>query len=49
MSCTMSCDAGAMMTPAAPWISRIATACHTCSVSVRNSRPHAADAIMKSP
>ena len=49
MSCRMSWVAVAAETPAAPWTSRITTACHSCSVSVRNSRPHASEASMNMP
>ena len=42
----MSWAAGAISTPAAPWISKMTTACHTRSVPVRKSTPHATEASM---
>ncbi len=42
----MSWTADAPTTPAAPWASRITTACQIRSVSVRTSTPHANDASM---
>jgi hypothetical protein len=49
MSCRMSWLAVAEKTPAAPCTSRMATACHRRSVSVRKSSPQAAEASMNMP